>query len=114
MPTVLALLGWSFTPDFIRLLPALIFYPLVLISTLLGDVWSGFISTLGCLFYAMIFLRPLMVTNSTLEIPYLIRVFVFLFTSVLFLGLVGALQRALKKANSAIALRDEFFESCRS
>lgn len=108
LPTFLALFGWSYAPEFLRQLPAFVFYPVLFLSTWLGGVWSGFITTVCCVIYSVIFLRPILVLNTSMEIPTLVRLSVFLFTSILFLGLVGALQKTLKKANTAIALRDEF------
>lgn len=110
LPTAILLIGIPFFPKIVSQTPAMVFYPSFFLATWLGGVWPGLISTISCMTYAAIVLRPHLLNNPASDMPLLIRSIIFLSTCSLFLLLVGALQKALKKANSAVALRDEFLD----
>lgn len=105
------MLVWlPYLPDFASATPAIVFYPIFFLATWLGGVWTGLTSLLSSLLYAIIFLRPQLVSDPGSDLPNFIRSIIFASTGVMFLLLLGALQKALKNAHEAIALRDEFLD----
>jgi signal transduction histidine kinase len=110
IPTIVLLLASPYFPKIVSQTPAIIFYPSFFLATWLGGVWPGLISTFICLTLGTMTIRPEFLEKPLLDIPNLARSIIFLTTCLLFLALVGALQKALKKANTAVALRDEFLD----
>ena len=110
LPTVITLMFFPYLPKIVSQTPAVIFYPIFFLATWLGGVWAGLISLLSSLSFALIYIRPHLLTAPMSDVPHFIRSNIFLFTCLLFLLLLGALQKALKEAHEAIELRDEFLD----
>lgn len=88
--------------------PAIYLYTAVFLATWLGGSLSGFGSTFVCLIYSIFILKPHLLVSPLSDIPGLVRTNIFFWTSLLFVTLILLLEKALKKANDAIAIRDEF------
>nr|MBA2404237.1 HAMP domain-containing histidine kinase [Bdellovibrionales bacterium] len=110
LPMLIAFGCMPFLPKIMMQTPGVFFFPVFFLATWLGGIWPGFISSLACLLYAGTIIRPQLTINPFVDVLFLNRSLIFLFPCILVLALVGALQRALKKANHAIALRDEFLD----
>lgn len=95
-------------PGVLAQTPAALHYPAVLAAAWIGGWVAGLLSTSACSLFTLFMIRPHLMSAPLDDMPGLIRVCMFAATSLLFVFLIAVLQRSLKKAARAIAIRDEF------
>lgn len=108
IPSVFLILGHPFLPLLVRKAPAILYYPAVFLAAWLGGFVPGLISILMTTGYGLIVIFPQLLQFPIIDFPNFARIIIFVSTSMVFLIMLQVLRNALKKANEAVALRDDF------
>lgn len=108
VPSLSLVLGHNFLPAFMERTPAAFFYPSVFFGTWIGGIAPGVLSVALYKVYVVLFVRPHMLTSPFSDPEGLTRMVMFTASSLIFIVMLDFLRKALKRANNAIAVRDDF------
>lgn len=108
LPTFIILSCVPFYPDKIVQTPAILLYPPVLLAAWLGGYLTGVVSLLICSAFSLFVFKAHVLTDPASDIPSLIRLFIYLSTNMFFLLLMDKLEKAVKRARTALSVRDDF------
>lgn len=108
VPSILLTCFYSTLPEVLQQTPGVVHYPSVFFAGLIGGTLPALIC-LGLYIGLMLTtVRPFLLIAPLSDIQSLTRFFMFIVTSLVFLGMLHVLRKALKKANESILLRDDF------
>jgi signal transduction histidine kinase len=107
-PLFLLMLLQPWLPEAANQTPVAFHYPMILLAIWIGGsvpgIWSNIISSI----YIFGFLKPELLTQVIDDPVMRMRTFVFYSSTISFLVIVRAFEKALKKSEDAIKHRDEF------
>lgn len=107
-PLFLLILMKPWLPESVLKTPVAFHYPLVLIATWLGGSVPGLLGNIISSIYIFGFLKPELFQEILTEPGMRMRAITFYSSTLSFLVIVYAFEKALKKAENAIKQRDEF------
>lgn len=110
-PTIFCFILRPFLPEIIDRAPIAIFFPLAVIATWLGGSLAGLIAVTISSIYSFYVIQPKFILQVSTDSSNLVRTIVFYCSTLLFLILVSFLQKALKTAQNAVRIREEFLNT---